>query len=143
MSYRGRYLPSNPKKYRGDYNNIIYRSLWERKFMIYCDLSAHIVEWASEEIIIPYRSPLDGKVHRYFPDFYVKVKTLEETKVYIVEIKPLRQTKEPKAPKRKTKQYLNEVFEYTKNQAKWKAAKEWCADRRYEFKVITEVELRV
>jgi hypothetical protein len=143
MSYRGRYLPSNPKKYRGDYNNIIYRSLWERKFMIYCDLSDHIVEWASEEIIIPYRSPLDGKVHRYFPDFYVKVRTQSETKIYIVEIKPLRQTREPKPPKRKTKQYLNEVFEYTKNQAKWKAAREWCADRRYEFKVITEVELKV
>jgi hypothetical protein len=143
MSYSGKYLPSNPKKYKGNYNNIIYRSLWERKFMVYCDLNAHILEWSSEEIVIPYRSPLDGKVHRYYPDFYVKIKTLEEVKVYIVEVKPLRQTLEPKPPKRKTKQYLNEVFAYTKNQAKWKAAREWCADRRYEFKIITEVELKV
>jgi hypothetical protein len=143
MSYSGKYLPSNPKKYKGNYNNIIYRSLWERKFMVYCDLNAHILEWSSEEIVIPYRSPLDGKVHRYYPDFYVKIKTLEEVKVYIVEVKPLRQTLEPKPQKRKTKQYLNEVFAYTKNQAKWKAAREWCADRRYEFKIITEVELKV
>jgi hypothetical protein len=143
MSYSGKYLPSNPKKYKGNYNNIIYRSLWERKFMVYCDLNDHIIEWSSEEIVIPYRSPLDGKVHRYYPDFYVKIKTLEEVKVYIVEVKPLRQTLEPKPPKRKTKQYLNEVFAYTKNQAKWKAAREWCADRRYEFKIITEVELKV
>jgi hypothetical protein len=143
MSYSGKYLPSNPKKYKGNYNNIIYRSLWERKFMVYCDLNAHILEWSSEEIVIPYRSPLDGKVHRYYPDFYVKIKTLDEVKVYIVEVKPLRQTLEPKPPKRKTKQYLNEVFAYTKNQAKWKAAREWCADRRYEFKIITEVELKV
>jgi hypothetical protein len=143
MSYSGKYLPSNPKKYKGNYNNIIYRSLWERKFMVYCDLNAHILEWSSEEIVIPYRSPLDGKVHRYYPDFYVKIKTLDEVKVYIVEVKPLRQTLEPKPQKRKTKQYLNEVFAYTKNQAKWKAAREWCADRRYEFKIITEVELKV
>jgi hypothetical protein len=143
MSYSGKYLPSNPKKYKGNYNNIIYRSLWERKFMVYCDLSAHVLEWSSEEIVIPYRSPLDGKVHRYYPDFYVKIKTLEDIKVYIVEVKPFKQTIEPKPPKKKTKQYLNEVFAYTKNQAKWKAAREWCADRRYEFKIITEIELKI
>ena len=141
MSYSGKYLPSNPKKYKGNYNNIIYRSLWERKFMVYCDLNAHILEWSSEEIVIPYRSPLDGKVHRYYPDFYVKIKTLEEVKVYIVEVKPLRQTLEPKPPKRKTKQYLNEVFAYTKNQAKWKAAEEYCLDRNWEFQIWTEKEL--
>lgn len=143
MSYSGKYLPSNPKKYKGNYNNIIYRSLWERKFMVYCDLSAHVLEWSSEEIVIPYRSPLDGKVHRYYPDFYVKIKTLEDIKVYIVEVKPFKQTIEPKPPKKKTKQYLNEVFAYTKNQAKWKAAREWCADMRYEFKIITEIELKI
>ena len=74
MSYKGRYTPQNPKKYRGDYKNIIYRSLWERKFMVYCDQSNNIIEWGSEEVIIPYISPLDGRVHRYFPDFYIKVK---------------------------------------------------------------------
>jgi hypothetical protein len=72
--HKGRYVPNKPQKYRGDYNNIVYRSSWERRFMLYCDRSDAIIEWGSEEIIIPYRSPLDGKVHRYFPDFYIKVK---------------------------------------------------------------------
>ena len=72
MSYKGRYTPQNPSKYKGDYRNIIYRSLWERKFMVYCDQSNNIIEWGSEEIIIPYLSPLDGRIHRYFPDFYIK-----------------------------------------------------------------------
>ena len=74
MSYKGRYTPQNPQKYRGDHRNIIYRSLWERKFMVYCDQSDNIIEWGSEEVIIPYISPLDGRMHRYFPDFYIKVK---------------------------------------------------------------------
>ena len=74
MAYKGKYQPSHPRKYKGNPSNIIYRSLWERKFMVYCDLNENILEWGSEEIIIPYRSPVDGKVHRYFPDFYIKVR---------------------------------------------------------------------
>ena len=74
MSYKGRYSPSYPRKYKGNPSNIIYRSLWERKFMVYCDLNENILEWGSEEIAIPYRSPIDNRVHRYFPDFYVKLK---------------------------------------------------------------------
>lgn len=143
MSYQGRYLPSYPKKYRGDSTNIIYRSLWERKFMVYCDLNDHILEWASEEIAIPYKSPIDNRWHRYYPDFYVKIKNNDGVKVYIIEVKPKKQTVPPKPPKRKTKQYINEVFAYTRNQAKWKAAYEWCLDRKYEFKVLTEIELKV
>ena len=87
MSYKGRYIPTNPKKYKGDPQNIIYRSLWERKFMVYCDTSKAILEWGSEEIIIPYISPWDNKVHRYFPDFYIKVKQANNSaKKYIIEI---------------------------------------------------------
>ena len=74
MSYKGKYYPSFPRKYKGDPTNIVYRSLWERKFMVYCDKNQNILEWASEEIAIPYRSPIDNRVHRYFPDFYMKVK---------------------------------------------------------------------
>ena len=74
MSYKGRYRPSNPKKYKGNPSNIVYRSLWERKFMVYCDNHTKILEWGSEEIALPYRSPIDNKVHRYFPDFYIKVR---------------------------------------------------------------------
>ncbi len=142
MSYKGKYQPSYPEKYKGDPTNIIYRSLWERKFMVYCDTNQNIVEWQSEEKFIPYRSPLDGKVHKYFPDFLIKVKESNGTiKKYMIEIKPSKQTVPPSKPKRQTKRYISEVYEYAKNQAKWGAAKEWCADRGYEFKVITENEL--
>jgi hypothetical protein len=142
MSYKGKYQPSYPEKYKGDPTNIIYRSLWERKFMVYCDTNERILEWGSEELALPYRSPLDGKIHRYFPDFYIKVQEGNgKVKKYLIEIKPKKQTVPPPKPKRQTKNYIREVYEYAKNQSKWEAAKEWCADRGYEFKVITENEL--
>ena len=144
MSYKGKYYPSFPRKYKGDPTNIIYRSLWERKFMVYCDKNQNILEWASEEIAIPYRSPIDNRVHRYFPDFYMKVKeTNGKIKNYVIEVKPPKQTIPPKKPKRQTKGYIREAYEYAKNQAKWKMAKEFCADRQWEFKVVTEKELGV
>jgi hypothetical protein len=144
MSYKGKYQPSYPKKYKGDPTNIIYRSLWERKFMVYCDNNQNILEWGSEEIVVPYRSPLDNRYHRYFPDFYIKVRESSgKIKKMIIEIKPQRQCIEPKVQKRKTKAYIYEVVEYAKNQAKWKAAEEWCLDRGYEFKVLTENELGI
>ena len=144
MAYRGKYYPSFPRKYKGDPTNIIYRSLWERKFMVYCDKNSKILEWGSEEIALPYISPHDSRVHRYFPDFYIKVQ--ENTckiKRYLIEVKPLKQTTKPKKPKRQTKGYIREAFEYARNQAKWKAAREYCADRMWEFKVITEKELDI
>ena len=105
--------------------------------MKWCDNTPSVEEWGSEEIIIPYVSPVDGRRHRYFPDFYVKV----GKKKYLVEVKPYKQTKEPKTQKRHTKRYINEVVTYAVNQAKWKAAQEFCDDRRIEFKIITEIEL--
>tara|TARA_B100000925_G_scaffold173276_1_gene130514 strand:- start:621 stop:1055 length:435 start_codon:yes stop_codon:yes gene_type:complete len=144
MSYKGKYYPSFPRKYKGDPTNIIYRSLWERKFMVYCDKNDNILEWASEEIAIPYRSPIDNRVHRYFPDFYMKVKERNgKIKRYVIEVKPAKQTKPPVKPKRQTKGYIIEAYEYAKNQAKWKMAREFCADRQWEFKVVTEKELGI
>ena len=144
MSYKGKYYPSFPRKYKGDPTNIVYRSLWERKFMVYCDKNQNILEWASEEIAIPYRSPIDNRVHRYFPDFYMKVKeTNGNIKNYVIEVKPAKQTIPPKKPKRQTKGYIREAYEYARNQAKWKMAKEFCADRQWEFKVVTEKELGI
>lgn len=139
MRYQGKYRPSFPRKYRGDVRNIVYRSSWEYKFMKWCDVTATVTEWGSEEIVIPYISPVDGKRHRYFPDFYVKV----GKKKYIVEVKPFRQTLEPKTQKRVTKRYINEVVTYSVNQAKWKAAREFCKDNSLEFMLITEKELKV
>ena len=144
MSYQGKFRPRNYQKYKGDPTNIIYRSRWELKFMKWCDNNTNILQWASEEFFIPYRSPLDNKWHRYFPDFYMKIKESNgSVKQYVIEVKPLRQTVKPKTPKRKTKGYIYETLEYAKNQAKWKAAKEYCKDRRYEFKVVTEKELGI
>lgn len=143
-SYKGKYKPSYPEKYKGNPVNIIYRSLWERKFMVYCDTNENIISWCSEEIAIPYRSPVDNRIHRYFPDFFIKVREQNgEIKNYLIEIKPKKQTKEPEIKKRKTKSYIYEVVEYAKNQSKWEAAKEWCADRGYEFKVLTEENLGI
>ena len=144
MAYRGKYYPSFPRKYKGDPTNIIYRSLWERKFMVYCDKNTKILEWGSEEIALPYISPHDSRVHRYFPDFYIKVQeNTGKIKRYLIEVKPLKQTTKPKKPKRQTKGYIREAFEYARNQAKWKAAREYCADRMWEIKVITEKELDI
>jgi hypothetical protein len=144
MSYKGKYKPENPKKYKGDPTNIVYRSLWERKFMVYCDKNTNILEWGSEEIALPYRSPLDNRVHRYFPDFYIKVKESNgQIKKYLVEIKPKKQTVEPQIKQRKTKQYIYEVTEWAKNQAKWKAAREFCEDRQWQFKIVTEDDLGI
>ncbi len=144
MSYKGKYKPSYPKKYKGDPTNIVYRSLWERKFMVYCDNNQNVLEWQSEEFFIPYRSPVDNRVHRYFPDFFIKYKDISGTvRSSLIEVKPLRQCSPPAKPKRQTKKYLNEAYEYAKNQAKWKAAQEFCRDRRWEFKVMTEKELGI
>lgn len=137
--HQGRFIPKNPKKYRGDVTNIVYRSGYEVKFMNWCDMNDDVTEWASEEIVIPYRSPVDKRIHRYFIDFYVKI----GTKVYLIEVKPARFTRPPDIPKRKTKRFLNEVVQWGVNQAKWKSAREFCADRNWEFKIITEKELGI
>ena len=144
MAYKGRYNPVNPKKYKGNSQNIIYRSLWERKFMVYCDTNDKILEWGSEEIIIPYISPWDGKVHRYFPDFYIKVKQSSgNIKKFIIEVKPKKQTRPPKPVERKTKRWIKEVRTFGINEAKWKHATKWCKDNDMEFKILTEEELGI
>ena len=144
MSYKGRYQPNNPLKYKGNFRNIIYRSLWELKFMKYCDSNQNILEWGSEEVFLPYRSPLDNKIHRYFPDFYIKVKeNTGKIKKYIIEVKPKKQCIKPTPQKKKTRSYIYEVREYAKNQAKWKAARSYCLDRGLEFKILTEDELGI
>ena len=144
MPYKGKFRPSKPKKYKGDPTNIVYRSLWELKFMRYCDSNTNIVKWSSEEIVIPYKSPIDNRFHRYFPDFYLKYKDNTGKMIEkVVEIKPAKQVQEPKVQKRKTKKYVTEVVTYAKNQAKWIAAEEFCKDRKWKFQILTEKELGV
>jgi len=141
-TYKGKFKPKNPEKYSGDPTNIIYRSLWERKCMVKFDENPNVLEWRSEEVAIPYLSPIDNRVHRYFPDFIIKVITKEGSKkTYMIEVKPKSQTKEPKKKKKITKAYLREVTEWGKNSAKWKAAEDYCSDRGWEFKILTEDEI--
>jgi hypothetical protein len=142
MAYSGIYRPRNPQKYVGDHTNIIYRSSWEAKLMDWLDRNPEIISWGSEEIVIPYKSPVDGRWHRYFPDFIVKLRTKEgKLKTMIIEVKPKKQTKPPEPKKRITKQYISEVTTWGVNEAKWKAAREYCLDRAWEFTLITEDHL--
>jgi len=129
----------NPQKYKG-YRPITCRSSWEIKFIIrFLDIHPSVLEWSSESIVIPYVNPIDKKVHRYFPDFWMKIKDAEgKIKEYLVEIKPKYQTQPPPQRKRKTKKYLQEVQTYVVNQAKWEAAKKYAKNHNMEFLIITE-----
>jgi hypothetical protein len=139
---QGIYTPKNPSKYKGNASNIVYRSSWELRVFKWMDDNPSVLEWASEECVIPYKSPVDNRLHRYFPDIWAKVKGVDgRTKTYLLEIKPEYQANEPKVKKKITKQYITEVCTYAINQAKWKAAREYCMDRKWEFKVLTEKDL--
>lgn len=140
MSAKGRFKPKNPQKYKGNPTNIIYRSSWELKLMVYLDSHSDVISWQSEEFCIPYVSPADRRAHRYFPDFWVKK---ADGTVMVIEVKPMDQTKEPKKPGRVTRKYINEVMTYGINQAKWKAAREFCADRGWKFEIMTEKQLGI
>lgn len=144
MSYKGRFKPKNFEKYKGDPTNIIYRSLLERRFMKYCDDNPGIIGWSSEEVVIPYVSPIDNRIHRYFVDFMIQFKDASgAVRTVLVEVKPKSQTSPPKRPEGKlTRRFLSEVKTWGVNSAKWKAANEYCLDRKWEFKIITEKELK-
>lgn len=144
MAYKGKFRPINPKKYKGDPTNVIYRSRWELVLMKKLDEHPDVLEWSSEEIVIPYRSPIDGKLHRYFPDFYVKRKNREGVvESIIIEVKPYAQTLEPKVQSNITKRYIQEVHTYGINKSKWTQAQEYCKDRGWKFMIFTEHELGI
>lgn len=142
--HQGKFKPKNPKKYLGDPTNIIYRSGWEFKLMRFLDSHPNVIEWGSEEVIIPYMNPIDGRLHRYFPDFIVKQINIHGQKeTVIIEVKPKAQTQEPKRSQNKTKRYINEVVTWGINQAKWKAAESFCLDRGWKFQIMTEDNLGI
>jgi len=140
---QGKYRPKNPDKYHGDCSNVIFRSSYERKIFEYCDLNESVIYWESEEKVIPYLDPITGRMKRYFPDVFIKYKDKEgNIRKVLIEIKPKRDLIEPeKNPKRRTKSWVYRVQTWARNQAKWAAAKNWCEDRGYEFKIFTELEL--
>ena len=144
MAYKGKFSPKNIEKYNGNPTNIIYRSLWELKLMKYLDDHPEVVQWSSEEVVIPYKSPLDNKIHRYYPDFKITKKNKNGTlTTLLIEIKPEKQTKPPSVQSRPTKKYINEVATWGINQAKWRAANEYCLDRNWQFTVMTEKHLGI
>jgi protein involved in polysaccharide export with SLBB domain len=141
-TYKGIFKPKNPQKYKGNVDNIIYRSLWERQVMNWLDDNVNVIEWQSEEVAVPYISPVDSRWHRYFPDFIAKMKRPDNSIITVMlEVKPAIQTREPKPSKRKTQKYITEVMTWGVNQAKWKYAQDYCNDRGWEFRLITEKEL--
>jgi len=141
---KGKFKPKNPEKYKGNPTEIYYRSGWEFKLMMYLDHTKEIVSWGSEEIIILYRSPIDGKIHRYFPDFIVtKINKEGKKETALIEVKPASQTKPPARQEKPTKRYITEVTTWGINEAKWKAASEYCKDRGWAFHIFTEKELGI
>lgn len=138
----GEFVPINPKKYVGRYP-IIIRSGWERMFCQWLDVNAIVLEWSSENIAIPYYDPVQQKNRRYYPDFWMKVKNKKGgTAKYVVEIKPAKETKPPTKRGRKTKKtQLFQESTWITNQAKFKAAEQYCKKMGYIFKIMTEKEL--
>lgn len=136
MAYSGKFVPINIGKYEGDHTNIVYRSLWEAAFMKWLDMNSDVKSWSSEEIVIPYMSPVDDRVRRYFPDFKVKFNNGE---VLIVEVKPDYQTQKPvfKNGMSKTRM-ITEAQTYAVNWAKWKSAERYSTERGWKFAVFTE-----
>ena len=142
MPYKGKFRPSNPSKYDGDSTGIIYRSSLELRFMQHLDSSVGVIKWQSEELFIPYRdASRDNTWHRYFPDFVVTVKQGAGTLTQMIEVKPLKQTMPPKVPTKRTRRSLNEQLTWVQNNCKWQAATEYCLDRGWKFKFITEKDL--
>jgi|TARA_B110000467_G_scaffold157128_1_gene171496 hypothetical protein len=145
MAYKGKFQVINKKKYAGDYNDVIYRSLWEKQYMTHLDKSDRVIKWKSEPFPIQYFSEVHHKYKRYYPDFWIKVKTDDGVKEILVEIKPEKECFPPKKPndKRKQKRYLRAVSIFVTNQCKWKAARKLCEKRKMIFKVITERHLGI
>lgn len=142
VTARGKYLPKNREKYNGNVDNIIYRSSWEHEFFKFLDNNPNVLRWASEEIAIPYIKPTDGRVHKYYPDFWVQYKNKSgEIITEIVELKPKAQTVQPKTVGKSKKQQLFETITYAINIAKWKAATEFCNKYGIKFRIVTELKM--
>lgn len=139
MSYKGKYTIKNKSKYIGDPKVVVYRSLWERQAFKWCESNPQVRGWNSEEIVIPYMSDVDGRLHRYFVDLLI---VMENDEVFLIEIKPKKQTIPPKKPSRRTKKYVKEVTTYITNTNKWKAAQKFAEQKEWKFQIWTEETLK-
>lgn len=139
---KSKYRVKNPSKYKGDLDNVIARSDLERRFMAWADRSPSVLEWGSEELIILYKSDVDNKVHRYFTDFYCKIRDKDgNTQKYVIEIKPEAFMNPPKKPKKNNQRYLQEVLQYMTNQSKFRTAEKYCEERGMKFLILNEKHL--
>jgi len=137
-----RFVPSNPQKYVGEIRSIVMRSSWESKFACWCDTNPNVLKWGSEIKAIPYYSTIDGKVRRYYPDFWVLVKDKNgQDKRLLIEIKPRSQILPPKSRKRDT--LREETITWKRNQDKWAAAREYAARTGFEFVLMDEYSLGI
>jgi hypothetical protein len=135
------WTPKNPSKYKGDVNNIWIRSSWEKVLLKWMDSNPNVIEYSSEELKIPYISPIDNRYHNYYPDMIAKIKSKGKIITYVIEVKPFNQTFEPKVRKKMTKQYIHEVYTWGINSAKFKAAKDFCKKNGWIFRILTEKDL--
>ena len=134
---QGKYTLTNPDKYLGDKDKVFYRSSWELRCFQFFDNNANVLKWASEEIPIKYIKPTDKKIHTYWPDLFVIYADRSGIiKKELIEIKPDKQTKEPK--KNAT---LYAKLDYAVNISKWKAAASWCESKGIKFRLLTEKQL--
>ena len=141
---QGYFKPQNPKKYKGNPTNIRYLSGWELRLMKRFDSDPNILEWSSEEVLVPYLSPKDKKAHMYMPDFVIKTKSKTgKIETTMIEVKPFQQTQEPKKKAKPTKRYITEVMTWGVNESKWKSARQFCEQRGWKFVLITEYELGI
>jgi len=136
---QGIFVPNNQDKFIG--TKATYRSGLELKFFRFCDKNPNVLQWGSENIVVPYKSPLDNRHHKYYVDNFVVIREGDEVKRYLVEIKPYKQTKKPQTKYRKKQHLIYEQKAYVTNQAKWEAAREYCKKCGYTFIIITEKEL--
>ena len=139
--HQGFYTLRNPQKYKGDPNRVFFRSSWECACFKKFDEHPDIIQWASEEVAIPYTNPFDGTLHRYFPDMIIWKREGKEIKVYMIEVKPLGQVTQPIKGNKTQKRYLTEVQTWGVNQAKWASARRWCSKRGWTFQILTEKDL--
>jgi len=137
-TYSGKYKVKNRSKYRGNPDNVIYRSLWERHCFVWLDNNPSVTSWSSEETIVPYLYEVDKKYHRYFVDL---VFTDRSGKTYMIEVKPEKETIPPTNPN-KSKRYIAESLTYIKNQNKWKAADKYAKKKGWIFQIWTEKHLQ-
>jgi hypothetical protein len=148
---QGIYTPVHPEKwiitesFDMKQPGIKYRSSWEKKFFYFMDMNPNIVKCNSEGVVIPYLNPVRNKISKYYMDCTFETK---DGTVFLVEIKPFKETVHPKPPRKNAKNpqkaqrtYIKAIETYAVNQAKWEAAERFCNEKGFKFVIITEKEL--